>query len=166
VLNTYSAPYVNAIVYATERIYKSFVVNDFRISTDKDEFDFEVIFGFITNSYWAKGIPREVMRKAIDNSLCFGVFEGNNQVGFGRVITDGATFGYLADVFVLESHRGLGLSKMMMIDVVAHPDLQGVRRLMLATYDAHSLYRQFGFKDLSNPSNMMEICDPDIYQKL
>jgi len=135
----------------------------YRVTNSTDEFDFEMIYEFISTSYWAKGIPVSVMRKAIDNSLCFGVFDGAAQVGFGRVITDGATFGYLADVFILESHRGLGLSKLMMEHVISHPQLQGLRRMMLATYDAHSLYQQYGFKPLSNAANMMEVWDPDIY---
>ncbi len=135
------------------------------ISTDKNSFDFEVIYHFISTSYWAKGIPRKVMQKAIDNSLCFAAFDGESQVGFARVITDGATFGYLADVFVLESHRGLGISKKMMEQVSNHPELQGLRRMMLATYDAHGLYQQFDFKPLSNPANMMECWDPDIYSR-
>lgn len=136
-----------------------------QITTDKTKLDFEVIYNFISTSYWAKGIPREVMRKAIDNSICFGAFDGAAQVGFARVITDDATFGYLADVFVLESHRGLGVSKLMMEQVSCHPELEGLRRMMLATYDAHGLYQQFNFKPLSNPANMMECWDPDIYTR-
>lgn len=135
----------------------------FKVSSDKRTFDFEVIYQFISTSYWAKGIPREILQKAIDNSVCFSVFDDDDQVGFARVVTDGATFGYLADVFVLPSHRGLGLSKMMMQQVVEHPELQGLRRMLLATADAHGLYRQFGFRELSKPQNMMESWDPTIY---
>lgn len=137
----------------------------FKVSTDKETFDFEVIYQFISTSYWAKGIPREILQKAIENSVCFSVFDDDDQVGFARVVTDGATFGYLADVFVLPSHRGLGLSKMMMQQVVEHPELQGLRRMLLATADAHGLYRQFGFRELSKPQNMMESWDPTIYQR-
>lgn len=135
----------------------------FKVSSDKRTFDFEVIYQFISTSYWAKGIPREILQKAIDNSVCFSVFDDDDQVGFAHVVTDGATFGYLADVFVLPSHRGLGLSKMMMQQVVEHPELQGLRRMLLATADAHGLYRQFGFRELSKPQNMMESWDPTIY---
>jgi len=139
------------------------MMNPYQVITDKSKFNFELIYQFISNSYWAKNIPRDVMKKAIDNSLCFGVFDGLCQVGFARVVTDGATFGYLADVFVLPSHRGLGLSKLMMEKIIIHPELQGLRRMMLATADAHGLYQQFDFKPLSKPANMMECWDPDIY---
>jgi len=138
-------------------------MDPYQVTTDKSKFNFELIYQFISNSYWAKNIPRDVMKKAIDNSLCFGVFDGLCQVGFARVVTDGATFGYLADVFVLPSHRGLGLSKLMMEKIIIHPELQGLRRMMLATADAHGLYQQFDFKPLSKPANMMECWDPDIY---
>jgi len=139
------------------------MMDPYQVTTDKSKFNFELIYQFISNSYWAKNIPRQVMKKAIDNSLCFGVFDGLCQVGFARVVTDGATFGYLADVFVLPSHRGLGLSKLMMEKIIIHPELQGLRRMMLATADAHGLYQQFDFKPLSKPANMMECWDPDIY---
>ena len=108
-----------------------------------------------------------MVEKAIRNSLCFGVFEnGGGQVGFARVITDRATFAYLADVFILEPHRGKGLSKKLMAYIQAHPDLQGLRRMMLATRDAHGLYAACGFKPLANPHTFMEIWDPAVYKKL
>lgn len=129
--------------------------------------DFEVIHGFISNSYWAQGIPKALLRTALSNSLCFGVFDKDNQqVAFGRLITDKATFAYLADVFVLGSHRGLGLSKLMMAAIMEHPELQGLRRIMLATRDAHGLYAQFGFKAVDTPETLMQIRLENPYQCL
>ena len=136
------------------------------ITTDKALFDFDVIYGYISQSYWAKGIPRKVMRAAIENSLCFGVFEDDKQVGFARVITDSATFAYLADVFILSDYQGRGLSKELMTKIIEHPQLQGLRRMMLATADAHGLYTKFGFSPVTNPSILMENWQPDIYEKL
>ncbi len=136
------------------------------ITTDKALFDFDVIYGYISQSYWAKGIPRKVMRAAIENSLCFGVFEDDKQVGFARVITDCATFAYLADVFILSDYQGRGLSKELMTKIIEHPQLQGLRRMMLATADAHGLYTKFGFSPVTNPSILMENWQPDIYEKL
>lgn len=130
----------------------------YRVSCDQAEMDFEVIHGVICNSYWAQGISQELLRKALANSLCFGVFDKDKQqVAFGRLITDKATFAYLADVFVLESHRGLGLSKLMMTSIMGHPDVQGLRRIMLATRDAHGLYAQFGFNAVDTPETLMQI---------
>jgi len=134
------------------------------ISTDKSKLDLAIIHQFLSRSYWAEGIPLEVLRKAIDHSLCFGVYDEACQVGFARVVSDFATFAYLADVFILESHRGRGLSKLLMQEVMQHPDLQGLRRFSLATRDAHELYRQFGFTDLSRPDRQMEIVHHDIYK--
>lgn len=128
------------------------------LSTDRDKLDVEVIHQFLsTASYWAQHIPREVVVRSIKGSLCFGIYHEGTQVGFARVITDNATFGYLADVFVLPAHRGRGLSKWMMECILAHPDLQGMRRFMLATRDAHTLYAQFGFEPLGNPERLMQI---------
>ncbi|WP_105201607.1 GNAT family N-acetyltransferase [Pseudoalteromonas sp. T1lg10] len=136
----------------------------YRISTNHEDLDFEVIYQFISQSYWAMGIPRATLRKAIDNSFCFGVFEnGGKQVGFARLITDRATFAYLADVFVVEAHRGKGLSKWLVESIVSHPDVQGLRRMVLATRDAHGLYAQYGFKGIENPEILMQIWQPDIY---
>ena len=123
----------------------------YAISTDANRLDREVIHAFLSGSYWAKGIPREVLDRAIANSLCFGVYEGTRQVGFARVITDKATYGYLADVFVLESHRGKGLGKWLVEVILAHPELSGLRRWGLVTWDAHGLYAQHGFGPLSRP---------------
>ena len=126
------------------------------IDTDKRRLDFNVIHGFLSTSYWSPNIARETVRRAIENSLCFGVYLGNQQVGFARVITDGATFAYLADVFVLEDYRGRGLSKRLMDAIVNHPHLQGLRRWMLSTRDAHRLYAQYGFTSLATPEKVME----------
>lgn len=140
---------------------------EYRVSTEQSEMDFEVIHGFISNSYWAQGISKELLHKALANSLCFGVFDKDNQqVAFGRLITDKATFAYLADVFVLGSHRGLGLSKLMMAAIMEHPELQGLRRIMLATRDAHGLYAQFGFKAVDAPETLMQIRLENPYQCL
>jgi N-acetylglutamate synthase-like GNAT family acetyltransferase len=142
------------------------VVAGYKISTNKSDLDFNIIHSFISNTYWAKGIPAETLKKAIDNSICFGVFtEQNEQIGFARVVTDTATFAYLADVFILEAHRGKGLSKWLVQEIVAHPDLQNLRRFTLATRDAHGLYEQFGFSALSYPDTFMEKWVPDIYQR-
>lgn len=128
--------------------------------------DLPFIHEFISGSYWAKGIPLETLRKAMENSLCFGVFEmGGAQVGFARVITDSATYAYLADVFIAESHRRRGLSKWLVEQIILHPQLQDLRRFTLATLDAHGLYEQFGFKPLAKPSTFMEVWDPNVYIK-
>jgi N-acetylglutamate synthase-like GNAT family acetyltransferase len=126
------------------------------VSTDRARLDRGAIHEFLRGSYWAKGIPRELVDRAIDNSLCFGLYDGDRLVGFARVITDSATFAYLSDVFVLESHRGRGLGTWFMECVLAHPDLQNLRRWMLATADAHGLYRKVGFTALSKPERIME----------
>ena len=112
--------------------------------------DIDLIHSFLSRSYWAEGISKEIIRRSIEGALCFGVFENDKQVGFARMITDKATFAYLADVFIIEEYRGLGLSKWLMETIMAHPDLQGLRRMMLATRDAHELYKKFGFTPLNN----------------
>ena len=138
-------------------------MDGFTISTDRSRLDREAIHEFLAGSYWATGIPREVVDRSIEGALCFGVFEDGRQVGFARVITDSATFAYLADVFVLESHRGRGLAAWLMECILAHPDLQGLRRWMLLTRDAHPLYRKSGFRDLAHPERVMEMTFPGIY---
>jgi GNAT superfamily N-acetyltransferase len=138
---------------------------EYEISTDRQRIDIAAVHAFLTQSYWSPGIPREVVQRAIANSLCFGVYLGMQQVGFARVVTDKATFAYLADVFLLESHRGKGLSKWLMEFITGHEDLQGLRRFLLATKDAHGLYAQFGFEALANPSVMMESLKPDVYRQ-
>lgn len=137
----------------------------FTISTDRSKLDRETIHEFLHGCYWAKGIPRDVVDRSIEGSLCFGVFEDGRQVGFARVITDSATFAYLADVFVLESHRGRGLAAWLMECILIHPDLQGLRRWMLLTHDAHPLYRKSGFRDLAHPERVMEMTFPGIYER-
>ena len=134
------------------------------ISTDPARLDLDVIHGFLSEAYWCEGIPSQTLERGIRNSLCFGVYADGRQVGFARVITDRATFAYLADVFIVESHRGRGLSKWMMEVIMAHPDLQGLRRWSLGTRDAHSLYRRYGFAPPKFPDRLMEIYDPDIYK--
>ena len=130
-------------------------VGAYIISTDKNRFDLEAIHGYLVGCYWAKGIPREVVARSIEHSLCFGIFLGTAQVGFARVITDYATFMYLADVFVLEPHRGQGLSVAMMDMIVSHPELQGIRTWTLLTKDAHGLYRKFAFENHVDPTRFM-----------
>lgn len=135
------------------------------VTTDASRLDIGYIHGFLTESYWARGIPRDIVARAIENSLPFGLFAGERQVGFARAITDRAWYAYIADVFVDDAHRGKGLGKLIMEAVTSHPDLQNLRRMMLGTADAHGLYRQFDFGDLSQPERWMERGDPAIYQK-
>jgi GNAT superfamily N-acetyltransferase len=138
--------------------------DEYTITTDKSTLDISVIHQFLTHSYWAKGIPVATVQKSIEGALCFGVFHGSRQVGFARVISDMATFAYLADVFIIEEYRGKGLSKWLMEIITGHPGLQGLRRFLLATRDAHGLYRQFGFKELESAENLMHVYNPDIYK--
>jgi len=127
--------------------------------------DIKVIHRYLSRSYWAKDIPIDIVETAIDNSLCFGVFNtSDDQVAFARMITDRATFAYLSDVFVLEEHRGKGISKWLMQEILAHPKLQGIRRMVLATSDAHGLYQQFGFKSLGSPDLFMELHQANVYK--
>ena len=126
--------------------------------------DIDVIHSFLTRSYWAEGISKEIIRRSIEGALCFGVFENEKQVGFARMITDRATFAYLADVFIIDEYRGLGLSKWLMEVIMSYPDLQGLRRMMLATRDAHELYKKFGFTLLNNVDRWMHIHNPDVYK--
>jgi GNAT superfamily N-acetyltransferase len=129
--------------------------------------DVDVIHRYLSEeSYWAKGIPRDVCERAIANSLCFGAFDGDRQVGFARVVTDSATFAYLADVFVLPSHRGRGISKQIVHAALTHPALQGLRRWHLVTRDAHSLYAQFGFEPLDAPERHMALVVKNAYPPL
>ena len=139
---------------------------EYEITADKLRLDVATIHAYLTQSYWSPGVPRTVVERAIEGSLCFGVFHYGKQVGFARVVTDRATFAYLADVFILEPHRGKGLSKRLMEFVFAHPDLQGLRRFMLATKHAQGLYKQFGFMELSNPARFMELHRPHVYEAL
>jgi GNAT superfamily N-acetyltransferase len=136
-------------IYETEK-------NDLVISTDKNKLDIPFIHDYLgKESYWAKNIPFDVVKKSIAGSFCFGLYDKEKQIGFARVITDHATFGYLADVFIIEAYRGKGLSKWLMKEIMDHPDLQGFRRWLLATKDAHGLYKQFGFEPLDKPERIM-----------
>lgn len=144
----------------------AFAKKGFQISTDQSLLNFELIYRFLDqDSYWAKGVPPEKLRAALANSLCFGVYYYQEQVGLARVVTDKATFAYLCDVFILPSYRGKGLSKWLMQTVRAYPDLQGLRRWMLATADAHGLYAQFGFSPITRPERWMEIFSPYTVKK-
>ena len=138
----------------------------YAISTDAAKLDREYIHRFLTGSYWAEGISRAIVDKAIDHALNFGLYDpAGKQVGFARVVTDRATFAYLADVFVDEAERGKGLGKALMAEIMRHPDLQGLRRHLLATRDAHGLYAQFGFTPLRWPDRLMEILDLEVYSR-
>lgn len=149
---------------ATIRVFES-RRDEFLLSTDPARLDFDVIHGFLTNCYWAKGIPREIVARSIEHSLCFGIYDSQGvQVGFARVISDFATVAYLGDVFVLESHRGRGLSKWMMECIMQHPALQGLRRWILLTRDAHELYKQFGFVPVKSPERYMELHNSMVYE--
>ena len=135
----------------------------YRISTDADAMDLDAIHAYLSVSYWSQGVPRDIVAKAIGGSLCFGLFKNEQQVGFARVVTDRATFAYLCDVYVLEDHRGRGLGAWLMEAVIGHPHLQGLRRFVLATRDAHPLYEKFGFVPLARPEIFMEINRPGLY---
>lgn len=143
--------------------------NEFEISTDKQRLDIAMIHDFLANqSYWAKGIPLEVVKKAINNALCFGVYHQGRQVGFGRVVTDYATTAYVGDVFIIEGYRGRGLGKRLVETIVNHRELEGLRLWFLGTRDAHDLYRKYGFRKVSGTpfmERLMAILDPDVYKK-
>lgn len=139
--------------------------NEFVLSTDRARMDLDVIHDFLANCYWARGIPRAMVARSIENSLCFAVFTHGKQVGFARVISDFATYAYIGDVFVLEPFRGHGLGKWMMECIMQHPRLQGLRRWSLVTSDAHGLYAPFGFTTLRSPERYMELFDPEVYQR-
>lgn len=128
----------------------------YRISTDPADFDLDAIHAYLTASYWAAGISKELVVRSIDHALCFGVFDGDAQIGFARIITDRATFAYIGDVYILDAYQGCGLGKWLMRTIAAHPDLQGLRRWSLVTRDAHGLYARFGFKPLPDPTCYME----------
>jgi GNAT superfamily N-acetyltransferase len=138
----------------------------FTVSTDPDHLDLDAVHAYLSQeAYWSAGIPRELLARAIAGSLCFGLYEGEKLVGFARVVTDRATFAYLCDVFVLPAYRGRGLSKWLMDCIVAHPDLQGLRRFVLVTRDAHKLYSRYGFTPLADPTGYMHIHRQDAYRK-
>ncbi|HEX6638678.1 MAG TPA: GNAT family N-acetyltransferase [Steroidobacteraceae bacterium] len=139
----------------------------YEVSTDLSRMDVEAIHAYLARSYWSPGIPREIVARAVANSLCFGLFHvaTGQQVGFARAVTDCATFAYLCDVYVLEEHRGRGLGKLLMHEFMTHPAVTGARRVMLSTRDAHGLYRQHGFVDTTGNRNIMEIVRPGIYRE-
>jgi ribosomal protein S18 acetylase RimI-like enzyme len=136
---------------------------EYSVSDQREELNLEVIHDFLRESYWAKGIPREIVAKTLDHSLCFGLFRHHQQIGFGRTVTDRATFAYLSDVFILPDHRGQGLARWLVSCIRSHPELQGLRRWLLATADAHRLYKEHGFAPLRRPEWFLEIHDPEIY---
>jgi GNAT superfamily N-acetyltransferase len=135
----------------------------FLISTDKNLLDIDLVYDFLSTSYWSAGIDRSTVEKSIENSLCFAIYDNGRQVGFARIISDMATFAYLADVFIIKSYQGQGLGKLLIRFILDYPGLQTLRRILLGTRDAHSLYHKFGFKPLKNPGNFMDIHKPDIY---
>jgi len=140
---------------------------EFLISTSHERLSLDVIHGFLTDCYWANGIPREVVLRSIEHALCFGVYDGKGaQIGFARVISDFATIAYLGDVFVLETHRGRGLGKWLMECIIQHPALQNLRRWILTTRDAHGLYSQVGFAPVKAPERFMERHRPDVYRTI
>jgi GNAT superfamily N-acetyltransferase len=139
--------------------------NGYLVSSDPAKLDLGFVHGFLANSYWARSISREVVEQSVAGSLCFGVYDAGGQVGFGRVITDRATFAYIADVFIVDSRRGRGLAKLLLETILSHPDLKGLRRIQLVTRDAHGLYEKFGFRALENPGRHLEIVRPRVYEK-
>ena len=139
---------------------------DYLITTDKTKLNLKVIHNYLSNeSYWSRNIPFEIVKAATENSLNFGLFFKEKQIGYARIVSDFATTAYLADVFVLKEFRGQGLSKWLMEIIMNHPDLQGLRRWILATKDAHGLYKQFGWKPMAAPERWMEKHNPDVYKK-
>jgi GNAT superfamily N-acetyltransferase len=134
------------------------------ISSDRARLDLDVIHSFLKASYWSPGLPRDVLERAVENSLCFGAYDGPRQVGFARVVTDCATFAWVCDVFVIESHRRRGIADALLVAMKAHRALQGLRRWSLATRDAHALYRRHGFEPLADATRALEIRSPNVYR--
>lgn len=141
-------------------------MSSYEISTDASRLDVKAIHGFLSTAYWSLGVPIDIVERAIANSLCVGCYLEKVQVGFARVITDQATFAYLADVYVLQEHRGHGLSTAMLVRLFERPELQGLRRILLVTRDAHPLYEKFGFTSLAAPTRFMERHNPNAYGPL
>ena len=149
----------------TDVFHREWTRNEYTISTNNARLDLPLIHDFISNqSYWGQGRKLETVQRSIDNSLNFGLYKSNQQIGFARVVTDFATFAWVADVFVLEAHRGQGLAKWLMESILSHPELQQFRRWVLATKDAHKLYRQLGFRELKRPERWMERPDPQMQE--
>jgi GNAT superfamily N-acetyltransferase len=138
--------------------------DQYEISTERSRMDLALIHDFLRSSYWARGIPRAVVEKSIRHSLCFGAFFEGRQAGFARVISDFAAIAYVADVFVVPEHRGRGVSKLLLGAIMGHPELQGLRRMLLVTRDAHGLYAKFGFQPLAQPENFMTVHNPHVYR--
>lgn len=139
--------------------------DEFELSTDPLKLNIDAIHKFLsTQAYWSLNIPKEKVQKSIENSLCFGVYHQNNQIGFARVISDYSSIAYLGDVYVLEDYRGKGISKFLMETIMSHPNLQGLRRWILLTGDAHGLYKQFGWTELADPTKWMELHNPSVYK--
>jgi GNAT superfamily N-acetyltransferase len=138
---------------------------DFEITSDPARIDVDAVHAFLTQVYWSVGVPRETVARAIANSLAFALLHRGRTVGFARFVTDRATFAYLADVYVLPEHRGQGLGEWLVGTALTHPDLAGLRRMLLATRDMHKLYAKFGFRSLAAPERVMEIHDPDVYRR-
>lgn len=148
------------------RVSEEWQRGEYEISTDPARVDLAAVHQFLSvESYWATGVPLDVMRRAIEGSMVFGIYKGREQVGFARVVSDKATFAWIGDVYVLDAHRGHGLGKWLMECIVGHPELHGLRRWMLATRDAHGLYAQTGFTPLSDPGRFMERWDREIYKR-
>lgn len=139
---------------------------EFTISEDKTKLDVEFIHRELADSYWSKSIPRHIVEKGIEHSMCFGIYDGELQIGFARVISDRATFAYLCDVIITQNYRGRGAGKQLMNYIMAHHDLQGLRRFTLGTLDAHELYKKYGFATPRFPERQMEISVPGIYEKM
>ena len=140
--------------------------DEYLMSTDPKKLDPEAVHAFLTAAHWSPGIPLSLVKKALTNSLCFGLYHRGKQVGLSRVVTDYSTYAYLCDVYVLEAHRGKGLGHWMVECVMTHPELQNLRRFTLATRDAHGIYAAFGFTALTAPERMMERHDPGVYQRV
>ena len=146
--------------------YQTRTVGTYTVSDDPSRLDFKAMHAYLRRSYWAKDIPLEIVERAARGSLCIGTYDANGaQVGLARFVSDFATFAYVCDVYVLEEHRGKGLSKAMMAMASEHPKLQGLRRWTLVTLDAHGLYEQFGFRAVANPERFMERAVPNIYKR-
>lgn len=137
---------------------------NYTISCDPSKQDIDVVASFLKTSYWAKDIPTDTVAKSLQHSLCFALLDGDRQIGLARVVSDFATFAFLSDVFVLPDYRGKGLGKWLIECVLAHPELQGLRRWMLGTKDAHGLYRKYGFTPVTHPETLMELRNPNVYR--
>jgi len=144
---------------------EEYTKGDYLISTDKSKIDIIAVHAYLTRSYWSENIPFEIVKRSIEHSLCFGVYNKTKQIGFARVISDNTTFAYLADVYILEDERGKGLSKWLMECILNHKELQGLRNFSLMTKDAQSLYERYGFKNLEEPKRFMAKRIDDIYKK-